>query len=76
MGTSNIVWSYPWYRTLVAASKVLYPTYLRKWRGTKNWADVLYRRANKHLQRYQAGEKLGDLWLTKTGSQTMKLLRG
>ncbi|KIX04787.1 uncharacterized protein Z518_05658 [Rhinocladiella mackenziei CBS 650.93] len=59
---SNLVWSYPWYKTLVKISKFLSPTYREKWRLNVDWDGIVRNRATKRLARYQGGEKLDDFF--------------
>lgn len=60
--TSNLRWSYRWFRVLVVASKIVSSTYRRKWRLSSSWGGVVYHRATKRLTRYLEGEKLDDFF--------------
>lgn len=60
--TSNLIWSYDWYKTLVQASKLVSSTYRKKWRLNKDWDGIVYNRATTRLRRYQQGEKLDDFF--------------
>ncbi|PYI04292.1 benzoate 4-monooxygenase cytochrome P450 [Aspergillus sclerotiicarbonarius CBS 121057] len=60
--TATFVWCYDWYKTLVRASKVLSPTYHKKWKLNKDWDGIVYNRATTRWKRYQDGEKLDDFF--------------
>lgn len=59
---SNLVWAYGWYKSLVKISKMISPTYRRKWNLNRDWDGIVFHRATKRLERYQAGEKLDDFF--------------
>ncbi|GLA46410.1 hypothetical protein AnigIFM63604_009883 [Aspergillus niger] len=60
--TATLVWCYDWYKTLVRASKILSPTYQRKWNLNKDWDGIVYNRATTRWKRYQNGERLDDFF--------------
>ncbi|KAF2194351.1 cytochrome P450 [Zopfia rhizophila CBS 207.26] len=59
---SNLIWSYDWYKTFVRISNIVFSTYRRCWRLNKDRDGIVYNRATTRLQRYRAGEKLGDFF--------------
>ncbi|KAJ9622835.1 hypothetical protein H2204_011444 [Knufia peltigerae] len=59
---SNLVWSYKWFETLVRISKLVSPTYRRKWGLNKDWDGIVRNRATTRFKRFQAGEKLNDFF--------------
>ncbi|KAI2867844.1 hypothetical protein CBS63078_9824 [Aspergillus niger] len=60
--TATLVWCYDWYKTLARASKILSPTYHRKWKLNKDWDGIVYNRATTRWKRYQNGEQLDDFF--------------
>lgn len=60
--TSNLVWAYDWYDTLVRISKVVSSTYRERWNLNKDWNGIVNNRATTRWQRYENGEKLDDFF--------------
>ena len=60
--TSNLVWAYDYYSTLVRLSKLFSSRYRKCWRLTKDWDGIVYNRVTTRMKRYEAGEKLDDFF--------------
>lgn len=60
--TSNLVWAYDWYETLVRISKVVSSTYRERWMLNKDWNGIVNNRATTRWKRYENGEKLDDFF--------------
>lgn len=58
---SLIVWNYEWYSVLDKLVNVI-PFFNRMSTSAKNWDDIIWRRGNERMQRYEAGEKLDDFF--------------
>lgn len=61
-GQSGLAYSYPWYNTLVEASKIVSPTYRNLWKKAANWDGIYTQLAVERLEKYNAGENLDDFF--------------
>lgn len=59
---SGLAWSYPWYKYLVAMSKIVSPWYRKLWRLNEDWDGIYLHLSRNRLRKYQAGEKLDDFF--------------
>ncbi|CAG8194620.1 unnamed protein product [Penicillium olsonii] len=58
---SLILWDYGWYPTLNKLVNVI-PFFGRMQKSADNWENIMWRRGNERLRRYEAGEKLEDFF--------------
>lgn len=58
---SLIVWNYEWYPILDKLVNVI-PFFNRMSTSATNWDNIIWRRGNERLRRYEAGEKLDDFF--------------
>lgn len=62
LAQSGLAWSYPWYKHIVALSKVISPRYRKLWALNKDWDGIYLHLTNQRLARYYAGEELDDFF--------------
>ncbi|KAJ5251134.1 hypothetical protein N7489_001544 [Penicillium chrysogenum] len=58
---SLIVWNYEWYPIVNKLVNVI-PFFGRMQTSADNWENIMWRRGNERLRRYEAGEKLEDFF--------------
>lgn len=61
---SGIVWSYDWYQALVKITRAVSPYYRNLWQLSDGWNGIVLHLARERLNRYQAGEKLDDFFMS------------
>ncbi|KAJ5679331.1 hypothetical protein N7462_007575 [Penicillium macrosclerotiorum] len=58
---SLILWNYDWYPTINKLVNVV-PYFGRMQNASDNWDNIMWRRGNERLRRYEAGENLDDFF--------------
>ncbi|KAJ5532496.1 hypothetical protein N7494_009048 [Penicillium frequentans] len=58
---SYILWNYDWYPALNKMVNVI-PYFNEMQKAGDNWENIMWRRGNERLRRYEAGEKLDDFF--------------
>ncbi|KAJ5949042.1 hypothetical protein N7454_000626 [Penicillium verhagenii] len=58
---SYILWNYEWYPLLNKIVNVI-PYFNQMQKASENWENIMWRRGNERLRRYEAGEKLDDFF--------------
>ncbi|KAJ5640444.1 hypothetical protein N7528_000069 [Penicillium herquei] len=58
---SYIVWNYAWYPVINKLVNV-FPFFNKMQQSADNWENIMWRRGNERLRRYDAGEKLDDFF--------------